>query len=88
MSFYRVFKSILQNSRLNREKFVNNKKIYSKLSVKNKYNFTLKRNFSSVNWRIPPPPNNNGNNNNNNNNNNLILVAVLLSTAYITNRFK
>ena len=84
MSFYRVFKSILQNSRLNREKFVNNKKIYSKLSVKNKYNFTLKRNFSSVNWRIPPP-NNNGNNNNNNN---LILVAVLLSTAYITNRFK
>ncbi len=83
MSFYRVFKSILQNSKLNREKFVNNKKIYSNLSVKNKYNFTLKRNFSSVNWRIPPP-----NNNNNNNNNNLILVAVLLSGAYITNKFK
>ena len=40
-------RNILQNSKLNREKFVKNKKIYNDLSVKSKknHNLILKRNF-------------------------------------------
>jgi len=49
-------RNILQNSKLNREKFVNNKKFYTVKNKKNTHNLILKRNYSSL-----PPPNNNNN---------------------------
>lgn len=40
-------RSILQNSKLNRENFVNNKKKYNMMFVKNRnHNMVIKRNFS------------------------------------------
>lgn len=85
MSLNRVqffIRSILQNSKLNRENFVNNKKKYN--TIKHKHNkFIIKRNFSSSNRQIPPP-----NNNNNNNRDNFIFMSVMLSSAYIINKFR
>ena len=44
--------SILQSSKLNREKFVNNKKKYNMMAVKNRnHNMISKRNFGSY---LPP----------------------------------
>jgi hypothetical protein len=56
-------RNILQNSKLNREKFVKNKKLYNDLSVKNKrnHNLILKRNFNTNSYGLPPPNNNNNN---------------------------
>jgi len=48
--------SILQNSKLNREKFVNNKKKINIMSIKKRnHNIIIKRNFSSssANNRLP-----------------------------------
>jgi hypothetical protein len=53
-------RSVLQNSKLNREKIVKNKKIYSETN-KIKHNLILKRNFNTNSHGLPPP---NGNNNN------------------------
>ncbi len=61
---------ILQNSKLNREKFVKNKKMYTN---KNSYNLIVKRTYSSSQFHLPPP----NNNNNNNNNFGFILLAAL-----------
>ncbi len=48
-------RSILQNSKLNREKFVNNKKKYNMMTVKNRnHNMIIKRNFGSSSGFIPP----------------------------------
>ncbi len=48
-------RSILQNSKLNREKFVNNKKKYNMTTVKNRnHNMIIKRNFGSSSGFIPP----------------------------------
>ena len=48
-------RSILQNSKLNREKFVNNKKKYNMITVKNRnHNMMIKRNYNSSNGYIPP----------------------------------
>lgn len=56
-------RSILQNSKLNREKFVNNKKKYNMMTVKNRnHNMIIKRNFGSSSSFMPPnfnEPNNN-----------------------------
>ena len=54
-------RNILQNSTLNREKFVKNKKRYNDLLVKNKknYNLILKRNYNTYSYGLPPPNNNN-----------------------------
>jgi hypothetical protein len=47
-------RSILQNSKLNREKFVNNKKKNNIMSVKNRNNnMIIKRNFGSSSGYIP-----------------------------------
>ena len=47
-------RSILQNSKLNREKFVNKKK-YNVITVKNRnHNMIIKRNVSSSSGDIPP----------------------------------
>ena len=62
-------RSILQNSKLNREKFVKNKKICNQ--KKRTYNPILKRNFTTNSSGLPP----NNNNNNNDNKNNMILAA-------------
>lgn len=64
MSMNRVnyfVKKILQNSKLNRDNFVKNKKIYNYLSKKNKINhkLILKRKFATYTG----PPNFNNNNN-------------------------
>jgi hypothetical protein len=83
-------RSILQNSKLNREKFVKNKKIckvdWVSLSrnpnaihnqKKRNYNPILKRNYKSI-LKRNFTTNSSGlppNNNNNNNNNNMILAA-------------
>ncbi len=49
--------SILQNSKLNREKFVNNKKKYNMMAVKHcNHNIIIKRNFNSSSGYIPPRP--------------------------------
>ena len=51
-------RSILQNSKLNREKFVNNKKKYNIMTVKNRnHNMIIKRKFGSSSGHIPPKPN-------------------------------
>ena len=51
-------RSILQNSKLNREKFVNNKKKYNMMTVKNRnHNMIIKRNYTSSNGYIPPNSN-------------------------------
>lgn len=48
-------RSILQNSKLNREKFVNNKKKCNIMSVKNRnHNMIIKRNFGSSSGFMPP----------------------------------
>lgn len=61
-------RNILQNSKLNREKFVKNKKLYNNSLVRNKINHNLisKRNFGTSSFRFEDPKNNNKNNNNNN----------------------
>ncbi len=52
--------SILQSSKLNREKFINNKKKHNIMAVKNRnYNMTSKRNYySSINHHNSPFQNN------------------------------
>jgi hypothetical protein len=54
----RVLKSILQSSKLFREKFVNNKKKYNIMTVKNRnHNMTIKRDFGSSSGYMPPNKN-------------------------------
>jgi hypothetical protein len=79
-------RTILQNSKLNREKIINNKEIY-KLSIsknnQQNYNKIIKRKMSSY----EPPLSFGGgpnNNNNNNNNNRIIYMIVVAGGAYIS----
>jgi len=51
-------RSVLQNSKLNREKFVNNKKKYIMTTVKNRnHNMFITRNYTSFGGYIPPKSN-------------------------------
>ena len=77
-------RNILQNSKLNREKFVKNKKIYNDLSVKNKtnHNLILKRKFNTYSNNMRPP-----NFNNNNNNNYWMIFAAAISSYSVTEKF-
>ena len=71
---HNFIRNILQNSKLNREKFVKNKQIYNKMLSKNKnYNLIIKRNYGTH------FPNQKFNNNNNNNNRLLYLIIAVLS---------
>jgi len=82
-------RNILQNSKLNREKFVKNKKLYNDLSVKNKrnhnlilkrnHNLILKRNFNTNSYGLPPP--------NNNNNNYWMIFAGAIVTYIVSEKF-
>jgi hypothetical protein len=48
-------RSTLQNSKLNREKFVNNKEKYNMMAAKNRnHNMIIKRNFGSYSGNMPP----------------------------------
>ena len=73
-------RNILQNSKLNREKFVKNKKTYSETIFKNKNrnNLIFKRNFGTAS-NFPPP-------NNNNNGGNWVLVLMIATTSYIVSK--
>ncbi len=52
---HNFIRSIRQNSNINREKFVNNKKKYNMTNVKNRnHNMIIKRNFGSSSGFIPP----------------------------------
>jgi len=73
-------KNILQSSKLNREKFVKSKKIYSETIFKNKNrnNLIIKRKFCTY---YPP-----SNNNNNNNGGNWVLVLMMATSSYIVTK--
>jgi hypothetical protein len=74
-------RSILQNSKLNREKFVKNKKKYNDKNKIN-HNLILKRNFNTNSYGLPPP------NFNNNNNNNWLLFTGAALGVYFYNKKK
>jgi hypothetical protein len=79
-------RSILQNSKLNREKFVNNKKKYNMTTVKNRnHNIIIKRNFGSSSGFIPP--NSNGPNKDPDYFKTAV-VALIVGTYIVTNRRK
>jgi hypothetical protein len=89
---HRFIKNITFNSGLNREKFINNKKIVNKIITKNK-NMIIIRKMSTY---VPPSGNNNDNNNDNNNNNNnnndndndnLGYIFIMVSGVYISHSF-
>jgi len=75
-------RNILQNSKLNREKFVKNKKLYNSKNKRN-HNLILKRNFNSNSYGSPPP----NFNNNNNNNNYWIILACAIVTNIVSGKF-
>lgn len=81
MSINRIqyfIKNILQNSKLNREKFVKSRKTYSETILKNKnrnsHNLIFKRNFGTAS-NFPPPNNNNGGN--------WVLMLMMATASYI-----
>ena len=79
---HNFIKTILHNSKLNREKFVRNKKIYNKMLSKNKNcNYIINRNFGTFHAYDF------NNNNNNNNKNKLIYLVIALTTYHITKKF-
>jgi hypothetical protein len=89
MSMNRVqyfIRRLLQNSKLNREKFVNNKKKYNMMTVKNSNHFMIiKRNYTSSNGIIPP--NSNGPNKDPNSFK-LAFIAMIVGGYIVTNRQK
>jgi hypothetical protein len=71
-------RNIIQNSRLNREKFVNNKKRFNMISVKNRnHNLIIKRNLSYM-----PSSNKNPNENPYTN----IFMVIIFSLFMVTNK--
>jgi hypothetical protein len=84
-------RNILQNSFINRDKFVKNKKIYNVMVSKNKtnnHNLIGKRNFGTTTFHIPKfnDNSNDNNNNNNNNNNDILYVAGMLTICYFISK--
>ena len=76
---HNFIRTILHNSKLNRENSVRNKKIYNKMLSKNKSsNYIIKRNFGTFHSYDF--------NNNNNNNNKLLYLILALTTYHITKR--
>jgi hypothetical protein len=73
-------RSTLQNSKLNREKFVNNKEKYNMMAAKNRnHNMIIKRNFNSSSGHMPP------NKNPNENSSYLIALGGMIG-VYLMNR--
>ncbi len=72
-------RSILQNSKLNREKFVNNKK-NAMMSIKNRnHNMIIKRKYSSYKCDRPP-------NKNSNDNSSYFIALGAMIVVYLMNR--
>lgn len=72
-------RNILQTSKLNREKFLKNKKNYNMTFIKNKnYNIINKRNFTSYS-NLPNP---------NNKNNEYIIFMVVVAVLYQYGKYK
>lgn len=85
MSMNRVqyfIRRILQNSKLNREKFVNNKKKHNMMTVKNSNHIMIiKRHYTSSNGFIPPnSPNKNPNPFNS------AIIAIIVGAYFVINR--
>jgi hypothetical protein len=78
---HRFIKNITLNSRLNREKFINNKKIVNRIVNKNK-NMIIVRKMSTY-----AQPSGNDNNNNNNKKNNFLYMFIIASRVYISHNF-
>ena len=78
---HRFIKNITFNSGLNREKFINNKKIVNKIITKNKINNMIIVIKMSTHARPS------GNNNNNNNNNNMGYMFIMALGVYISHNF-
>ncbi len=79
-------RSILQNSKLNRVNFVNTKKSYKLMNVKNiNHNMIIKRKFGSSSGYIPPS-NANGPNNGPNNGPDWKAFIVMISGIYVINQ--
>jgi hypothetical protein len=79
-------RSILQNSKLNRDKFVSNKGIYNLSISKNKkqnYNKIIKRKMTTS-YKPPLSFGGGPNNNNNNNNNRIIYMIIVAGGTYIS----
>jgi hypothetical protein len=75
-------KNIVENSKLNKEKFVKNKKLFNNSLVKNKnnHNIIFKRNFGTSSFRFEDP--------NNNNNSNWVFIGIAGTISYfITRKF-
>ena len=80
---HHFIKNITLNSGLNREKFINNKKIVNRIVNKNKNkNMIIVRKMSTH-----AHPSGNDNNNNNNNNNNFLYMFVMALGVYISHNF-
>ena len=94
MSFYRVFKSILQNSRLNREKFVNNKKIYnlknnkinSNLVIKRKFGTYIPHNDDNIDIDVGDDNNKNDNNKNDDDDNYGLMIMCILGWLWLNKK--
>lgn len=83
---HRFIKNITFNSGLNRDKFINNKKIVNKIINKNKNknsNMIIVRKMSTH----AHPSENNNNDNNNNNNNNRGYMFIMALGVYISHNF-
>ena len=74
-------KNITFNSGLNREKFINNKKIINKNKNKNKNNNMI------IVRKMTTHAQPSGNDNNNNNNNNFLYMFVMALGVYISHNF-
>ena len=75
-------RSILQNSKLNRVNFVNTKKSYKLMNVKNRnHTMITKRKFGSSSGYIPP-----SNSNGPNNNSDWKAFIIMISSIYVINQ--
>jgi len=84
---HHFIKNITLNSGLNREKFINNKKIVNRIVNKNKNknknnNMIIVRKMSTCYGN-----DDNNNDNNNNNNNNFLYMFIMASGVYISHNF-
>ena len=80
---HQFIKTITFNSGLNREKFINNKKIVTKNKNKNNNNNIIIVRKMSTNAH----PSGNNNNDNNDNNNNFLYMFIMGTGVYISHNF-
>jgi hypothetical protein len=89
--FNRILKPILQSSKLNREKFVKNKKVFVENLLKNQQNhnkISTRKMHTFSKDSIFTGYGGNGNGGNGNGPNNLIYMFILLSGVFISSKFE